>query len=169
MSLAKKICLEKRKLEVVVWSAAVVLTAIPTLRWRITGCHLSLVIWGVLPYIYLFRTVSLSFEQGYDRLLGLVGRIMAFASLIFASIVFLKFSGLHDVRQPQKGYMIMLFVGPVYVFVGGSLILRGLFFLVARSIDKTSSGCACRSCAYDLTGNVSGVCPECGTEIETKG
>ena len=24
----------------------------------------------------------------------------------------------------------------------------------------------CRSCAYDLTGNVSGVCPECGTKIE---
>ncbi|UCC29745.1 MAG: hypothetical protein JSU86_16260 [Phycisphaerales bacterium] len=24
----------------------------------------------------------------------------------------------------------------------------------------------CRKCGYDLTGNVSGVCPECGTEIE---
>ena len=23
-------------------------------------------------------------------------------------------------------------------------------------------------CAYDLTGNVSGVCPECGTKIETE-
>ncbi len=25
----------------------------------------------------------------------------------------------------------------------------------------------CRRCGYDLTGNVSGVCPECGTQIET--
>ena len=25
----------------------------------------------------------------------------------------------------------------------------------------------CQHCGYDLTGNVSGVCPECGTEIET--
>ena len=24
----------------------------------------------------------------------------------------------------------------------------------------------CRECGYNLTGNVSGVCPECGTEIE---
>ena len=24
----------------------------------------------------------------------------------------------------------------------------------------------CRTCSYDLTGNVSGVCPECGTKIE---
>lgn len=23
----------------------------------------------------------------------------------------------------------------------------------------------CRSCGYDLTGNVSGVCPECGSQI----
>ena len=30
-------------------------------------------------------------------------------------------------------------------------------------------GC-CRECAYDLTGNISGVCPECGREIgETDG
>ena len=25
----------------------------------------------------------------------------------------------------------------------------------------------CMTCGYDLTGNVNGVCPECGTEIET--
>ena len=25
----------------------------------------------------------------------------------------------------------------------------------------------CSNCRYDLTGNISGVCPECGTEIET--
>ncbi len=25
---------------------------------------------------------------------------------------------------------------------------------------------ACRKCSYDLTGNVSGVCPECGTAVE---
>ena len=26
----------------------------------------------------------------------------------------------------------------------------------------------CQECAYDLTGNVSGVCPECGTKIESR-
>ena len=25
----------------------------------------------------------------------------------------------------------------------------------------------CRNCRYNLTGNVSGVCPECGTEVPT--
>ncbi|HNO78368.1 MAG TPA: hypothetical protein PKN33_09945 [Phycisphaerae bacterium] len=26
-------------------------------------------------------------------------------------------------------------------------------------------GSSCRQCGYDLTGNVSGVCPECGTKL----
>ncbi len=36
-------------------------------------------------------------------------------------------------------------------------------FVVEHSPRK---GC-CLKCAYDLTGNVSGVCSECGTEIES--
>ena len=27
----------------------------------------------------------------------------------------------------------------------------------------------CVACGYDLTGNVSGVCPECGTPVDTRG
>jgi hypothetical protein len=27
----------------------------------------------------------------------------------------------------------------------------------------------CRNCGYDLTGNVSGVCPECGTPVKGEG
>ena len=33
--------------------------------------------------------------------------------------------------------------------------------------DRTRKG-HCRSCGYDLTGNVSGVCPECGLAIESQ-
>jgi hypothetical protein len=34
--------------------------------------------------------------------------------------------------------------------------------LIARRKNFVDSG-QCRTCGYDLTGNVSGVCPECGT------
>jgi predicted amidophosphoribosyltransferase len=27
----------------------------------------------------------------------------------------------------------------------------------------------CQKCGYDLTGNVSGICPECGTPVEREG
>ncbi len=39
--------------------------------------------------------------------------------------------------------------------------LRGYLWL------RGMRGNRCRVCRYDLTGNVSGVCPECGTEIRT--
>ncbi len=32
----------------------------------------------------------------------------------------------------------------------------------SRDWDRTNQ---CRGCGYDLTGNVSGVCPECGTPV----
>jgi hypothetical protein len=41
--------------------------------------------------------------------------------------------------------------------------------IVYRRLKRPSPppGC-CRECGYDLTGNVSGICPECGTPIEKK-
>ena len=36
----------------------------------------------------------------------------------------------------------------------------------ARYIARGRSGLRCLHCDYDLTGNESGVCPECGTTIE---
>jgi hypothetical protein len=47
----------------------------------------------------------------------------------------------------------------VLVFVGACLVLN-------RTLkDKQPSG-HCQECGYNLTGNVSGVCPECGTEVK---
>ena len=34
---------------------------------------------------------------------------------------------------------------------------------------ETEGHPACRACGYDLTGNVSGVCPECGTPTSLNG
>ena len=40
--------------------------------------------------------------------------------------------------------------------------------LFIRNRARPLKGC-CVACSYNLTGNVSGVCPECGTKIETGG
>ena len=42
------------------------------------------------------------------------------------------------------------------------LVLIGRF---GRKVGSVKAG-NCGNCEYDLTGNESGVCPECGTEIK---
>jgi hypothetical protein len=56
-------------------------------------------------------------------------------------------------------------IGPlVYLLGGPACILLGA--LVARALSRPipMHGC-CPNCDYNLTGNVSGICPECGTAV----
>jgi hypothetical protein len=46
---------------------------------------------------------------------------------------------------------------PPLLILAGALFSRRLW----KAADRLRPG-LCRSCGYDLTGNVSGVCPECG-------
>jgi hypothetical protein len=54
---------------------------------------------------------------------------------------------------------------PLWSFVPVFLVLPGLWLL--RWSRRPISG-LCRTCLYDLTGNTSDVCPECGTPIPSK-
>jgi len=58
-------------------------------------------------------------------------------------------------------FPIALVVGGV--FATGIAVLIGIPFAVRR---RARFG-QCQKCGYDLTGNVSGVCPECGSLINT--
>lgn len=57
--------------------------------------------------------------------------------------------------------------------VAGSMLLLFLWLLLlacdalARRLDRSTAGRMnlCHRCHYDLTANVSGVCPECGTPV----
>jgi len=53
---------------------------------------------------------------------------------------------------------------PLHIVVGVTMVIliyTGIRF--ARAADRAARG-LCRVCQYDLRGNVSGVCPECGRE-----
>ncbi len=51
-------------------------------------------------------------------------------------------------------------------FVGGlQWFLVAAFFMWLPRLNTSDPNC-CAKCSYNLTGNVSGVCPECGTPIE---
>lgn len=55
--------------------------------------------------------------------------------------------------------VLMVFVGPVIGVLVAALLIRKI------DRDQAYPPGTCRSCGYDLTGNVSGRCPECGQEI----
>jgi predicted RNA-binding Zn-ribbon protein involved in translation (DUF1610 family) len=44
-------------------------------------------------------------------------------------------------------------------------IALSVFALVSRCGRASTQEPCCRKCGYNLTGNVSGVCPECGTPV----
>ncbi len=56
-----------------------------------------------------------------------------------------------------------LILAAVSAALFGSL-LAGVGFL--RWLSRSSGPGRCRKCDYNLTGNVSGTCPECGTAVE---
>ncbi len=54
-------------------------------------------------------------------------------------------------------------VVPLWLLVVGfSFLVAYYFFWLPRHYHKAGH---CRSCGYNLTGNTSGVCPECGTRV----
>ncbi len=52
-------------------------------------------------------------------------------------------------------------------FALAALFIPAVVWLLLRAPQNPPSG-LCRHCGYDLTGNTSGRCPECGTPIHGK-
>ncbi len=66
------------------------------------------------------------------------------------------------ITQPQYGIVLM---GTMLVSIPFAYLVGKRIFLVCRWKTVVFDGRYCRHCRYDLTGNESGVCPECGTPI----
>jgi hypothetical protein len=63
-----------------------------------------------------------------------------------------------DATREMAGYLIVLLLGIA--------VLAILVFVIQRiGSPKPPPAGICRHCGYSLTGNVSGVCPECGTRV----
>jgi hypothetical protein len=61
---------------------------------------------------------------------------------------------------------------PFYQAFVGTAIMPGVFaarHLIARRARRLRRPELCRACGYNLHGNISGVCPECGTSAARPG
>ena len=98
---------------------------------------------------------GLAFGMWASTVLLVVPYVGTYPSLPTASFASLVTGGL---RAGSAYYLSVLAANAlIYPFLGA---------LVLLSLKGPSPAGACRRCAYDLTGNVSGVCPECGTAVQ---
>lgn len=76
--------------------------------------------------------------------------------------LYLHFAGIAFARG---GRHIQLFAMPFWaiVLLSGSVSLSLKLSSTRHHLAKDKS---CDSCGYNLTGNISGVCPECGTKVQ---
>jgi hypothetical protein len=122
---------------------------------------LMAVIWG--PFLFPMACYSLGcavrgkpFAQRgwmliawyYGILLGLL-TLLLFAFLLGHEAIYVLVAGI-----------CILFAAPLWMWGGGISI-----WLLHVCFARPTPPYACRRCRYDLTGNVSGTCPECGREI----
>ena len=73
-----------------------------------------------------------------------------------------QFSGIHGSLAPDFKYWLL--VVPYWVVLAPAAIISLRVVLRKRHFIKVG----CGNCSYNLTGNVSGVCPECGTAVPAK-
>src|SRR5437588_8146975 len=93
-----------------------------------------------------------------EKIVGLaliVSGVVSLASflIILAGRLFATRGGSRVAPMPMRLIALNLFLGAACAFVG---------YILLAAKPKASGLCA--NCGYDLTGNLSGVCPECGEQ-----
>jgi hypothetical protein len=61
------------------------------------------------------------------------------------------------------GTILLLMVGMIFV---AGVVLSVVLTAARRRLSRERPIGLCRRCGYNLTGNLSGVCPECGTPVK---
>lgn len=84
------------------------------------------------------------------------------ASMLAALVSIVLFLWVATIRLGHVDSFIAIafVVGGIYSF--GMALVVGIPFLIRRRKPPLGH---CQKCGYDLTGNESGTCPECGTKI----
>ncbi len=92
--------------------------------------------------------------------LGGLGQLLMPVWFVLLGIAMLKVA-FHSLDAPHALYalnMTLLLTAAYAIFIVGD-VLR-----IRKALNKPPPG-HCEMCGYDLTGNVSGICSECGTPI----
>lgn len=129
--------------------APAVLRVMEPLRGQIAGRNIG---WG--PLLWIALLILFPFARRYR---AIVAELLLFVAVLTSLAWLLK----PNYSISPRGILSndMLFWGAIM------LVVSGVIFRRALSLRLRLDPRFCRTCGYDLTGNVSGVCPECGTAI----
>ena len=119
---------------------------------------------AILAFIHLAFGAYLTLEGGEA--------LMAFLALDYPLVVMNDcFPVVSDVDGWMSRVIPVLPGGVFFALLFGTLMYFGAGLLLGWVIwkityRKPAKGHSCSTCDYDLTGNVSGICSECGTQIQ---
>jgi hypothetical protein len=115
-------------------------------------------IWATLPYGMLILIINRSTAFKNHRTAKLIGGLFSVSTLLITLFVYIN--ALFINTSSTSGLVFL--GGPCWLLLAPvGLILVLCTFPQARELG----GGLCSKCGYNLTGNASGVCPECGISI----
>jgi hypothetical protein len=89
------------------------------------------------------------------------GRVRIVSDLSLAVAIMALVGSLTAPIGKTLGESLVLPAGAGFIVFAGSLVVGACVWLTSHRLKVGH----CECCGYDLTGNVSGVCPECGTPV----
>jgi hypothetical protein len=127
-----------------------------TLDWVVAGGYAGLGAWILAPLAcFIFKAVSDGRAFAARRWKGLA---FYCALLLVAVPPFIIMTVTKDSSAATFGFVLVsltLFSSPALCWM----------MLLDKSAISDAAARACLRCGYDLTGNTSGICPECGQDV----
>lgn len=129
------------------------------------GSFSGFAIWNCLPVAASFGALAVALHNRGPMARGLI----VFSVLTTSFIAFFHLAWLFDWGGTATGSstagLAFIFV-PIWACILGSIlaVIAGVIYYGLREHRRNPNGCV--HCDYDLTGNISGVCPECGIAIK---
>ena len=119
----------------------------------IVGTDLDMVVFGILTVAHLALSI------GVSVFVALVLHAMGVHLVWIVLLTLLSFA-------PCANLLILVFMNAAATRRLRSAGLRVRFMGVdPEELERVLNPNLCKTCGYDLTGNISGVCPECGTPL----
>jgi hypothetical protein len=143
--------------------AVVVLVAALLVRLlaQTAGFLASMCLCGLAPLLVVHCHYHVGPEhEGFRRRF----RVVLSTVTALGCAILVSYGGLR-VRSLDLGSALVFGVGGGMVTHLMGLIVSGLADLFLKRLRRFVNPQECRTCGYDLTGNTSGTCPECGTSV----